>query len=50
MDSSIIADRRRLRRKLVFWRLIAVALIVALGFAFYRFALGDVRALRPGIA
>ncbi|MEK1863935.1 MAG: signal peptide peptidase SppA, partial [Rhizobium leguminosarum] len=41
MDSSIIADRRRLRRKLGFWRLIAVALIVALGFAFYRFALGD---------
>ncbi|MGO7815520.1 signal peptide peptidase SppA, partial [Rhizobium ruizarguesonis] len=24
MDSSIIADRRRLRRKLGFWRLIAV--------------------------
>jgi protease-4 len=50
MDSSIIADRRRLRRKLGFWRLIAVALIVALGFAFYHFALGDAGTERPHIA
>ena len=50
MDSSIIADRRRLRRKLGFWRLIAVALIVALGFAFYHFAVGDAGTQRPHIA
>ena len=37
MDSSAIADRRQLRRKLGFWRIIAVLLLVALGFAFYRF-------------
>ena len=50
MDSSIIADRRRLRRKLGFWRIAAVALIVALGFAFYQFALGDAGTARPHVA
>lgn len=50
MDSSIIADRRRLRRKLGFWRIVAVALLVALGFAFYRFAFSDVGTVRPHIA
>ncbi|MEZ2130930.1 MULTISPECIES: signal peptide peptidase SppA [unclassified Sinorhizobium] len=51
MDSSTIADRRRLRRKLVFWRLAAVVLLVALGFAIFRFAFGDYAgARRPQIA
>jgi protease-4 len=50
MDSSIIADRRRLRRKLGFWRIVAVALVVALGFAFYAFTFGDGGTARPHIA
>ncbi|MBB5665517.1 protease-4 [Rhizobium leguminosarum] len=50
MDSSIIADRRRLRRKLGFWRIAAVALIVALGLAFYSFAFGTAGTERPHIA
>ncbi|MDL2399059.1 signal peptide peptidase SppA [Rhizobium mayense] len=41
MDSSAIADRRQLRRKLGFWRVIAVLLLVALGFALFRFVAGD---------
>ena len=51
MDSSAIADRRQLRRKLGFWRVIAVLLLVALGFALYRFIAGDLPAIRgPQIA
>jgi len=41
MDSSAIADRRQLRRRLGFWRIVAVLLLVALGFALYRFIIGD---------
>lgn len=41
MDSSAIADRRQLRRKVGFWRIVAVLLLVALGFALYRVAGGD---------
>ena len=41
MDSSAIADRRQLRRRLGFWRIVAVLLLVALGFALYRFIAGD---------
>ncbi|MET0748603.1 MAG: signal peptide peptidase SppA [Rhizobium sp.] len=41
MDSSAIADRRQLRRKLSFWRIIAVLLLVGLGFALYSFAGGE---------
>ncbi|MDM9619286.1 signal peptide peptidase SppA [Rhizobium sp. S96] len=50
MDSSIIADRRRLRRKLGFWRIVAVLLIVALGLAAYYFLLGDAGTRRPHVA
>ncbi|AVA20120.1 signal peptide peptidase SppA [Rhizobium sp. LEGMi198b] len=51
MDSSAIADRRQLRRKLGFWRVVAVLLLVALGFALYSFAAGDLPAIRgPQIA
>ncbi|KAA0699296.1 signal peptide peptidase SppA [Neorhizobium sp. P12A] len=41
MDSSAIADRRQLRRKVGFWRIVAVLLLVALGFALYSVAGGD---------
>ena len=41
MDQMAIADRRSLRRKLSFWRVIALLLLIGIGFAFYRVALGD---------
>ena len=51
MDSSAIADRRQLRRKLGFWRIIAVLLLVGLGFALYRFFASDLPDTRgPQIA
>ncbi|MFK0162787.1 signal peptide peptidase SppA [Rhizobium sp. NPDC090279] len=51
MDSSAIADRRQMRRKLGFWRIVAVLLLVALGFALYRFISGDLPDARgPQIA
>jgi protease IV len=51
MESSAIADRRQLRRKLSFWRIIAVLLLVGLGFALYRFAGGELGAgSKPQIA
>jgi hypothetical protein len=37
MDNMAIADRRRLRRKLTFWRIAAVLLLVAGIFGLYRF-------------
>ncbi len=48
MDNSAIADRRQLRRKLGFWRVAAVILLMALGFALYRFAGGDFSASTRG--
>ena len=36
MDQLAIADRRRLRRKLSFWRIFALLVIVGLGFVLYR--------------
>jgi len=50
MDSSMIADRRRLRRKVGFWRVVAVLLLVALGFAAYSAFIGDVPRSRPHVA
>lgn len=50
MESSAIADRRQLRRKLGFWRIVAVLLLVGLGFAFYGFFAGDVAPRGPQIA
>lgn len=38
MDNMAIADRRRLRRKLTFWRIAAVLLLVAGFFGLYRFS------------
>jgi protease-4 len=50
MDSSMIADRRRLRRKLGFWRIAAVLLLVVLGFALYRFLGEDIATTQPHVA
>ena len=50
MDSSMIADRRRLRRKVGFWRVVAVLLLVILGFAAYRLIVGDVATSRSHVA
>jgi protease IV len=51
MDSSAIADRRQLRRRLGFWRVVAVILLIALGFALYRYFVGDLsRTDSPHIA
>lgn len=41
MDQMAIADRRSLRRKLSFWRIVALVMLIGIGFAFYRIALGD---------
>jgi len=38
MDQMAIADRRSLRRKLSFWRIVALVFLIGIGFAFYRFA------------
>ena len=48
LDADLIVDRRRLRRKLTFWRVLAIAIIVlgiagAAGFASNRFGLTGVR-------
>ncbi len=36
MDQMAIADRRNLRRKLSFWRVVALVFLVGIGFALYR--------------
>ncbi len=50
MDQSAIADRRRLRRKLSFWRILALIVIVGLAFALYRMNAGDGGRTAPHIA
>ncbi|AXV14255.1 signal peptide peptidase SppA [Neorhizobium sp. SOG26] len=40
MDQLAIADRRSLRRKLSFWRVVALIFLVGIGFALYRVAGG----------
>lgn len=50
MDSSMIADRRRLRRRLGFWRIAAAILLVALGLSLYQFFRSDIEQGRPQIA
>jgi protease-4 len=50
MDSSMIADRRRLRRKVGFWRVVAVVLLLALALAFYGFVFADNANRRPHVA
>ncbi|MEN3150511.1 signal peptide peptidase SppA [Neorhizobium sp. IRAMC:178] len=41
MDQMAIADRRSLRRKLSFWRIVALVFLVGIGFALYRVVAGD---------
>lgn len=51
MDQMAIADRRQLRRKLTFWRIAAVFLVVLGLFALYRFTMAEPqRSARPHIA
>lgn len=51
MDNMAIADRRRLRRKLTFWRIAAVLLLVAGAFGLYRFLWdGPQQSAKPHIA
>jgi protease-4 len=50
MDSSTIADRRRLRRKLGFWRVAAVVLLVGLALAAYGYFFADAASRRPHVA
>ncbi|MGE7370071.1 signal peptide peptidase SppA [Neorhizobium sp. NPDC001467] len=51
MDDMAYADRRRLRRKLTFWRVAAFALVIAIGFSAYSFFAGDKKGtVRPHVA
>ncbi|SCX05955.1 putative signal peptide peptidase SppA [Agrobacterium sp. DSM 25558] len=51
MDQMAIADRRQLRRKLTFWRVAVVLLLVAGCVAIYRFAFSaPTQSMRPHIA
>ncbi|MBB3965653.1 signal peptide peptidase SppA [Rhizobium metallidurans] len=50
MDSSMIADRRRLRRKVGFWRVVAVLLLLGLALALYGFLFADNANRRPHVA
>ena len=51
MDQMAIADRRQLRRKLTFWRVAAVFLLITGCFAIYRFGFAEApKSARPHIA
>ncbi|HEX5934858.1 MAG TPA: signal peptide peptidase SppA [Pseudorhizobium sp.] len=50
MDQLAILDRRRLRRKLTFWRVLALLVIVGLGFSLYRMGAGEGGAAAPHVA
>jgi len=50
MDQLAIADRRRLRRKLSFWRILALLVIVGLGFSLYRMGAGEGGRASPHVA
>jgi protease IV len=50
MDQSAIADRRSLRRKLGFWRLVAAALILIGGFSAYFMTNGERLGSAPQVA
>ncbi len=50
MDQTGIADRRQLRRKLGFWRLVSIALVLVAGLAVYAYSGAGQGALRPHIA
>ncbi|HTO33935.1 MAG TPA: signal peptide peptidase SppA [Pararhizobium sp.] len=50
MDQLGIADRRQLRRKLGFWRLVSIALVLCAGLAVYAYSGAGQGAVRPHIA
>lgn len=50
MDQLAILDRRRLRRKLTFWRIFALLVIVGLGFALFRLGSGGGGSATPHVA
>lgn len=50
MDAMAMAERRQLRRKLGFWRLVALVFLVAIGFALYTTFVSDDRTGRPHVA
>ncbi|WP_313760104.1 signal peptide peptidase SppA [Rhizobium sp.] len=50
MDSSMIADRRTLRRNVGVWRVVAVLLLLALALAIYGFLFADNANRRPHVA
>jgi protease-4 len=50
MDHMAIADRRKLRRKLSFWRVVALLFLAAIGFVSYRAVVGDGGSATPHIA
>lgn len=50
MDPLVLADRRKLRRKVTFWRVAAAFLVAVLGFAVFRFADQDGGFTTPHIA
>lgn len=51
MDQMAIADRRQLRRKLSFWRVAALLLLVGIGFSLYRYGFADeASSARPHVA
>ena len=50
MDQMAIADRRQLRRKVSFWRIVALLLVIVIGFSLYRFFAAGDRSLTPHVA
>ncbi len=50
MDQSAIADRRRLRRKLAFWRVLTLLVVIGLGFSVYRMGAGEGGRAAPHVA
>ncbi|HEX2148104.1 MAG TPA: signal peptide peptidase SppA [Pseudorhizobium sp.] len=50
MDQLAILDRRRLRRKLTFWRLLALVVIIGLGYALFRLGSDNGGAAIPHVA
>ena len=49
MDQSAIVDRRQLRRKVTFWRVVAAVLLLAIGFSLYS-AVSSSGSARPHVA
>lgn len=50
MDPMILADRRKLRRKVTFWRIAAALLVAVLGFALFSYAGEEAGFSKPHIA